>query len=877
MPLTAEGAGINEIQKKLKSDGISSQNSQSINQSISLKKSKNSNAKKQQKSALKSSDEKNKQSAGDSSIFNIKENDFKKTLNVLVSSIKADNQKNSKRISQRVAEPVRISEPSSNETQETKKDYLEVTPLSEYNKYFMPTSDSFEIEARNNLAILMNNSKYFLPDDQDYANIRMGQLKDFIPKFCLYYSKYSYLCAIMKLFYAEMSSKFNNYPDSSFNPDSNNKYGKTYGYENNEMFDQIYNDYNNKIKYNDKIFEKITQISQKNYNLYPANFKDTQVKIDELLKQIAQKKEMFKEMSKPNADIVLVSENNQLYYLVNGQKIDFPNNDIFYTYEISKNYKDLIRYYGSIKKLDECEKYYNEFKEFLFGLPSKIQCVSLIKDGIKYETTPIILKISISSKSFFDNSREYMEWLARYGEISKNSDEIYNKIQNLIKDVQTYKYDQERDSLDGYNQQNIENMKKQFVNLDYSSFSPETNYYMHKPQITQMQFFKGETGIIDTNEVIDNKETITLRAVTKDLGPLYPIKNVKIKSQISNVEISFNLKRDFVLGDYYCSFVPSDTKDESGNTFIKKIEEPSIAIAVCEDTYFDKFDSIYTNEVFFKQMGYSTHKNGMNKSKLLNFETNQSFLKSGGMEKAICNYLKITQEIYIKNQAKWFLIYGHGRFSDGSVGEQNDLPNPAIIVPSKEIKSFYVDSSDTFEFNNEDSEIEHHKKFYKVNYDVGALIKENGVSEYSDNMDLLILSACETLATPLNVKNWKQVLPGDNKLILGYTAKITPNGVSEVLRSISKKITGEITLEKMANLWQIENEKIFYSYVIRNSKTNYWAYIYNDEFTYSHNAPVAGFWGYFCADRPAYTVSFKISDIDEIFKENNNMEKCFNR
>lgn len=36
MPLTASGAGINEVKKSLKSDGISSQNSQSINQSINL-------------------------------------------------------------------------------------------------------------------------------------------------------------------------------------------------------------------------------------------------------------------------------------------------------------------------------------------------------------------------------------------------------------------------------------------------------------------------------------------------------------------------------------------------------------------------------------------------------------------------------------------------------------------------------------------------------------------------------------------------------------------------------------------------------------------------------------------------------------------------
>jgi len=34
VPLTASGAGINDVKKSLKSDGISSQNSQSINQCL---------------------------------------------------------------------------------------------------------------------------------------------------------------------------------------------------------------------------------------------------------------------------------------------------------------------------------------------------------------------------------------------------------------------------------------------------------------------------------------------------------------------------------------------------------------------------------------------------------------------------------------------------------------------------------------------------------------------------------------------------------------------------------------------------------------------------------------------------------------------------
>ena len=317
-----------------------------------------------------------------------------------------------------------------------------------------------------------------------------------------------------------------------------------------------------------------------------------------------------------------------------------------------------------------------------------------------------------------------------------------------------------------------------------------------------MYFTRTENIELDSQDIPNPKDNLTLRCMTDSKGPLYPFK----QDVVSTISVAANgtdkriktlkLKKDwFDKGNYYAVFRPNesdDPKDESKNLINngKDAFKESIAAFTCDNKPNESISPIYNNTYFKYKAGHSNTTettfdvNTKDFSKLI-FKNSVSFLKTGGAEYIFTTTNKLKAYALIRNQADWFLIDAHGRMSDKHPdgGVSDDGPNPVYITPEQ--------------------------------------LYNNGKSEYAEDIKILILLACGVLKWQDSddmtfARGWHKVMSGKDQAALGYHHEISSDFAHMAFAKFNEyieKATYELEPEDVISRWEIVNEKMFKEYL----------------------------------------------------------------
>ena len=290
--------------------------------------------------------------------------------------------------------------------------------------------------------------------------------------------------------------------------------------------------------------------------------------------------------------------------------------------------------------------------------------------------------------------------------------------------------------------------------------------------------------------IAKTNECILLKAETKYDDQTYastpPVK-IELFSNTSKISSEVILKKS-VIAKGYCAVMGNGNANLWPVNDGPDMHKESVAATCAEVHGLPVPPGFYKNSYFKCQLGYSDPYGKKT------FKNSVSFLKSGGAEYVTALFNKQEAKISIRNQADWFVFTGHGNPITGTIGEKVGSPgevgynpNAVLIRPGKD--KLDVDS----------------------NTIIPGLIKEDGTSEYGEDMDVLILSACGVLNSPSNVQRWHKVLP--NGLILGYSDTIE-NQTASYINSIfndflNNNVGKKFTKEEIAAQWEKINLKAY--------------------------------------------------------------------
>ena len=324
----------------------------------------------------------------------------------------------------------------------------------------------------------------------------------------------------------------------------------------------------------------------------------------------------------------------------------------------------------------------------------------------------------------------------------------------------------------------------------WNAYPGTETFYKNKPAITKLYFSRVENVELTSADIPKPTERITLRAdVDYNLpAPLYDFK-IEIKSSISGRTKTIIMKKcQYGSSAYYAHFYPNETidpKDDKINLINNErgALNPSVAAVCAEKRALAVPPPAYNNPFFKYKLCYS------DTDGKLTIKNSASFLKSGGAECINSSFNNQKAEALIRNQANWIIFLGHGNPETGTIGEIDDStnPNPVLIAPGKE--KYDVITKTT----------------------IPGLINDNGISEYSENIDVLILSVCGVLNSLSNVKSWHKVLP--DGVILGYSEDIynfTANHCNTMFNDfLTNNIGKNLTKEEIASEWEKMNLKAY--------------------------------------------------------------------
>jgi len=414
----------------------------------------------------------------------------------------------------------------------------------------------------------------------------------------------------------------------------------------------------------------------------------------------------------------------------------------------------------------------------------------------------------------------------------------------------------------------------------WNAYPGTETYYKNKPAITKLYFSRIENVELTSEDIPKPTERITLRAdVNYNMpAPLYDFK-IEIKSFISGRTKTVIMKKSqYGSSAYYAHFNPNETndpKDKIKNLINNAKDEKEISgtissgkVSICcydmeefetkekklpqyDVTYF--FDphlyGIYnTNEFFLnnkddsqkiqKTLGYATwadrEYNKKNIYEELKNDINQSDDLKDSIDKLYYakNILKTPSSSFIKSAGfeNIYAIYKTDANSENKKYAYAAIRNQADV--------FIIDCHgwETMEYNgikanggliecDLDQEGNPDKSKVLVAVPVYDLIKENGVSEYSENLDVLILSSCATLRWKGNWKSsdkndwifahgWYKVLP--NGVILGYHEDPTTIMSLRAIEEMGKYFAGcknKLTYNEIANKWMTIHEELYNKYL----------------------------------------------------------------
>ncbi|HBG48986.1 MAG TPA: hypothetical protein DDW90_05695 [Cyanobacteria bacterium UBA9971] len=360
-------------------------------------------------------------------------------------------------------------------------------------------------------------------------------------------------------------------------------------------------------------------------------------------------------------------------------------------------------------------------------------------------------------------------------------------------------------------------------------------YYIYS-DIKMLYFTLNETNEARPEEVYPVKTLFALRATFSDNSDNYKVKDayytfdITIKSKISDRHKILKMKPDLFYGECSAKFIPNET-DDPGDKVKNLINnekdafKESVACFNGEDTNeqlleFYKSAPYFSNDDKHNILGYSTgsRKSQFNEDHVI-IKNSASFLKSGGTELIIAERNGKKAVALLEHTADWFIVDSHGWVLETSGGQGG------IIEDSLEGQLV-----DYVHVNPEE--------IYKK-------------SSYSKNMDVLILSACETLKwvgddtdAIVFAMGWHRILP--EGIILGYSETVSEKLIRDALADFTSKIpeTGVLSTNEITIMWVDSNIKKFAEFINqqhpiygRNGQKHYQktVYIVGQDYYYIHN------------------------------------------
>ena len=377
----------------------------------------------------------------------------------------------------------------------------------------------------------------------------------------------------------------------------------------------------------------------------------------------------------------------------------------------------------------------------------------------------------------------------------------------------------------------------------YKTMAPDLLNNISQPYtISNLKVMKnGKIINSGSEEIYESEGTFTLkfRANRNITGKAI---EATLESSASKRPLTLKFKRSNFFDtsnycDYYATFMPSDGPDATTNLInnVSDNQKESIACSRCENNLQTPL-LLYQNTFFKNNLGRTDFDHEQIKKGNADYLNASSFLKSGGAESVTICVDGTETKILIRNQADWFIIQGHGNLLTGSIGEIVTASNrPVIVTPNSH-------TTEKFKVKNDNNQE------ITRTIEVAPLIKKDGESEFSEDINVLVLAACDCLGTPKTICAWHKTLKvtGEDKIILGYKGKVKNYVIVRVLTGLNNIIKNNpnITKKTIGFYWETLN------YEYNNScwtpitawmyGSYHMAYIYSDVYYYCHTSKVIG-------------------------------------
>lgn len=512
--------------------------------------------------------------------------------------------------------------------------------------------------------------------------------------------------------------------------------------------------------------------------------------------------EKFSNTKRAEADTIY-----QSILLAQQQAVNVPNLTFNYEpqdYEVNWAYANPLSKYDDLMGIckindlyDESDKYIKALEQYYSNIPKtvtikyrdpygalKSKNVDLKRPALLFLRPASTNIMTLAAKCVsgedknlsYEDIKDKIKWYENYiDEVKKGSS--HGDTPEFIPDYTDVEY--EKSFLAEYKKSCSENIQK----IYFCKFEDDANY--------------------TTNKITNPTDNLTIRCDvnSENLSQYYPIKlKVKNCNPITK-EIELLAKRDIFHRGYYVILKPNSGNDDDSQNLIKcNKNKPSIAICRAEGGALSSLKQLYNNSYFNYKSGYSDFEANEKDFEDGKYKLSILLMQNGGADGLVATIENNKNKGYtlVRNQAKWFAFVGHGNPITGSIGEDENHANAVIVKPEKD--------------------------------DTCGLIKEDGNSEYSENMDVLMLNSCAVLNTPNNIKAWHNVLP--NGLIIGYRDTIEIHLAHFSISALSKSVISD-DKEALGKLWYEINKALFqstFAYFYHVGGGRFYAYIYNNTY-----------------------------------------------
>lgn len=216
-------------------------------------------------------------------------------------------------------------------------------------------------------------------------------------------------------------------------------------------------------------------------------------------------------------------------------------------------------------------------------------------------------------------------------------------------------------------------------------FKKELDSYDKESEISKITFATNEGIEILPETIVDPKEMINVRGTTDMTGVLYSQK-VSVKSNVSKREKNLTLKSDMFYVGLFKNFMPNTNEDSNNENLIKKHgkEKDELKHTICIadgyqylQEYYSSWNPFYEVNPFKKIINDSNFfKNGIlgkgvtrkiENDKIDTMSIRKKFLDKMGYEVVTASFKDYQANIYIANQADWFIYIGHGDYTKGAL------------------------------------------------------------------------------------------------------------------------------------------------------------------------------------------------------------------